>query len=38
LVRIGDITKVDSPDKFERPIHAGNAIAKNARPELTRTL
>ena len=25
--QISDITKVDSPDTFERPIYAGNAIA-----------
>ena len=24
---MSDITKVDSPDTFERPIYAGNAIA-----------
>jgi electron transfer flavoprotein alpha subunit len=25
--QVSDITKVDSPDTFERPIYAGNAIA-----------
>jgi electron transfer flavoprotein alpha subunit len=27
VAQIGDITTVDSPDTFERPIYAGNAIA-----------
>jgi electron transfer flavoprotein alpha subunit len=27
VAQISDITKVDSPDTFERPIYAGNAIA-----------
>ncbi|NDZ17542.1 FAD-binding protein [Variovorax sp. WS11] len=27
MAQISDITKVDSPDTFERPIYAGNAIA-----------
>jgi electron transfer flavoprotein alpha subunit len=27
VAQISDITKVDSPDSFERPIYAGNAIA-----------
>ena len=26
VAQISDITKVDSPDTFERPIYAGNAI------------
>ena len=30
VAQISDITKVDSPDTFERPIYAGNAIAKAA--------
>jgi len=28
VAQISDISKVDSPDTFERPIYAGNAIAK----------
>jgi electron transfer flavoprotein alpha subunit len=27
VAQISDITKVDGPDTFERPIYAGNAIA-----------
>ena len=27
VAQISDITKVDAPDTFERPIYAGNAIA-----------
>jgi electron transfer flavoprotein alpha subunit len=27
VAQVSDITKVDSPDTFERPIYAGNAIA-----------
>ncbi|MFM0260599.1 electron transfer flavoprotein subunit alpha/FixB family protein, partial [Paraburkholderia sediminicola] len=27
VAQISDITAVDSPDTFERPIYAGNAIA-----------
>src|SRR4051812_19408942 len=27
VAQISDVTKVDSPDTFERPIYAGNAIA-----------
>ena len=27
MAQISDITKVDAPDTFERPIYAGNAIA-----------
>jgi electron transfer flavoprotein alpha subunit len=27
VAQVSDITKVDSPDQFERPIYAGNAIA-----------
>ena len=27
VAQISEITKVDSPDTFERPIYAGNAIA-----------
>jgi electron transfer flavoprotein alpha subunit len=27
VAQLSDITKVDSPDTFERPIYAGNAIA-----------
>ncbi|QTN29487.1 electron transfer flavoprotein subunit alpha/FixB family protein [Rhodoferax sp. AJA081-3] len=36
--QISDITKVDSPDTFERPIYAGNAIATVQSAEATKVL
>jgi electron transfer flavoprotein alpha subunit len=36
--QISDITKVDSPDTFERPIYAGNAIATVQSLDATRVL
>src|SRR5438067_2020159 len=35
VAQISDATRVISADTFERPIYAGNAIAKSDRPELT---
>ena len=32
VAQISDITKVDSPDTFERPIYAGNAIVQSGDP------
>jgi electron transfer flavoprotein alpha subunit len=34
--QISDITKVDAPDTFERPIYAGNAIATCRAPTKSR--
>ena len=36
--QISDITKVDSPDTFERPIYAGNAIATVQSADATKVL
>ncbi len=36
--QISDITKVDSPDTFERPIYAGNAIATVQSTDATKVL
>ncbi len=36
--QISDITKVDSPDTFERPIYAGNAIATVQSADATKVM
>jgi electron transfer flavoprotein alpha subunit len=36
--QISDITKVDSPDTFERPIYAGNAIATVQSLDVTKVM
>jgi electron transfer flavoprotein alpha subunit len=36
--QISDVTKVDSPDTFERPIYAGNAIATVQSPESIKVI
>jgi electron transfer flavoprotein alpha subunit len=36
--QISDITKVDSPDTFERPIYAGNAIATVQSQDATKVI
>ena len=36
--QISDITKVDSPDTFERPIYAGNAIATVQSADATKVI
>ena len=36
--QISDITKVDSPDTFERPIYAGNAIATVQSADTTKVI
>jgi electron transfer flavoprotein alpha subunit len=36
--QISDITKVDSPDTFERPIYAGNAIATVQSQDTTKVI
>jgi len=36
--QISDITKVDSPDTFERPIYAGNAIATVQATDATKVI
>ncbi|MFZ2306097.1 MAG: FAD-binding protein [Rhodoferax sp.] len=36
--QISDITKVDSPDTFERPIYAGNAIATVQSTDATKVM
>ncbi len=38
LGQISDVTKVDSPDTFERPIHAGNAIATVQSTDATKII
>ena len=38
VAQISDITKVDSPDTFERPIYAGNAIAIVQSSDATKVL
>jgi len=37
VAQLSDITKVDSPDTFERPIYAGNAMATVPSPGSSRT-
>ena len=38
VAQISDITKVDSPDTFERPIYAGNAIATVQSADKTKVI
>ena len=38
VAQISDITKVDSPDTFERPIYAGNAIATVRSADATKVI
>jgi electron transfer flavoprotein alpha subunit len=38
VAQVSDITKVDSPDTFERPIYAGNAIATVQSGDATKVL
>ncbi len=38
VAQISDVTKVDSPDTFERPIYAGNAIATVQSADATKVL
>ena len=38
VAQISDITKVDSPDTFERPIYAGNAIATVQSSDATKVV
>ena len=38
VAQISDITKVDSPDTFERPIYAGNAIATVQSSDTTKVI
>ncbi|RUO99986.1 FAD-binding protein [Hyphomicrobium sp.] len=38
VMQISDITKVVSPDTFERPIYAGNAIQTVQSPEATKVI
>jgi electron transfer flavoprotein alpha subunit len=38
VAQISDISKVDSPDTFERPIYAGNAIATVRSSEATKVI
>lgn len=38
VAQISDVTKVDSPDTFERPIYAGNAIATVLSADATKVL
>ncbi|MFT3732999.1 MAG: FAD-binding protein [Hyphomicrobium sp.] len=38
VMQISDITKVISPDTFERPIYAGNAIQTVQSPEATKVI
>ena len=38
VAQISDITKVDSPDTFERPIYAGNAIATVQSGDATKVI
>ncbi|MGE0498749.1 MAG: electron transfer flavoprotein subunit alpha/FixB family protein [Ramlibacter sp.] len=38
VAQISDITKVDSPDTFERPIYAGNAIATVQTADATKVI
>ena len=38
VAQVSDITKVDSPDTFERPIYAGNAIATVQSMDATKVI
>ena len=38
VAQISDITKIDSPDTFERPIYAGNAIATVQSQDATKVI
>ena len=38
VAQVSDITKVDSPDTFERPIYAGNAIATVQSADKTKVI
>jgi electron transfer flavoprotein alpha subunit len=38
VAQISDISKVDSPDTFERPIYAGNAIATVQSPDSVKVI
>lgn len=38
VAQISDITKIDSPDTFERPIYAGNAIATVQSQDATKII
>ncbi|HEY8360653.1 MAG TPA: electron transfer flavoprotein subunit alpha/FixB family protein [Ramlibacter sp.] len=38
VAQISDVTKVDSPDTFERPIYAGNAIATVQSSDATKVI
>ena len=38
VAQISDVTKVDSPDTFERPIYAGNAIATVQSADATKVI
>ncbi|MGI9133666.1 MAG: electron transfer flavoprotein subunit alpha/FixB family protein, partial [Rhodoferax sp.] len=38
VAQVSDITKVDSPDTFERPIYAGNAVATVQSSDATKVL
>src|SRR6059058_568331 len=38
VAQISDITKVDAPDTFERPIYAGNAIATVQSADATKVI
>ena len=38
VAQISDITKVDGPDTFERPIYAGNAIATMQSGDATKVI
>ena len=38
VAQISDITKVDSPDTFERPIYAGNAVATVQATDATKVI
>jgi electron transfer flavoprotein alpha subunit len=38
VAQISEITKVDAPDTFERPIYAGNAIATVKSPDAVKVI
>jgi electron transfer flavoprotein alpha subunit len=38
VAQISDVTKIDSPDTFERPIYAGNAIATVQSADATKVI
>src|SRR5205823_14668231 len=38
VAQISDVTKIDSPDTFERPIYAGNAIATVQSSDATKVI